>query len=143
MPKSLLRQPWESWVVVALGIWALYLLYGSALGLRVFFREDVTTNHEQFAEALFRLAGLIVLELGTLALIFKRRLALLLVSLGVLLYLGPWAYHYYELSASQPQPHLTWHMIKSYPVLTWQWLPLPIAMFVFTSLAIRRLSANN
>jgi hypothetical protein len=142
MPSQFVRQPWETWVVVALGLWSLNLLYGSALDLQIFFRSDIVTNQEQFAEALLRLAGLILLDLGALVLFCKRRFALLLVIVGFLLYLAPWAYHYYELSASQPQPHLVWHMIKTYPKLTWQWLPLPFGMLVFTGLAIHRLSAN-
>ena len=142
MPSRHLQQPWETWLVVALGLWALYLLYLSAFGLRIFFRPEIITNQEQFTEALLRVAGLAFLVFGVVVLVFKRRMALLWVAIGFLLYLAPWTYHYYELSTSQPQPHLVWHVVKTYPKLTWQWLPLPVGMLVFTVLAIRRLSAN-
>ena len=142
MPSPLFRQPWQTWVVIALGLWSAYLLYASALSLRIFFRADIITNQEQFAEALLRLAGLVLFVLGAFALSLKRRLALLLVGMGFLLYLAPWAYRYYQVSATQQQPHLVWHMIKMYPKFTWEWLPLPIGMLLFNVLAVRRLSTN-
>lgn len=143
MSRPLLRQPWETWVVLVLGLWTLYSIYGYALGLRIFFRPDIVTYHGLFAELLLRLAGLVLLALGAAALFFKRTIALLLVCVGVLVYLAPWSYKYYELCVSQPQPHLTWHVIKTYPKLTWRELPLPFGILLFTALAVRRLAANH
>lgn len=143
MPSRLLRQPWETWVVIALCLWSSRLLYGHALHLQIFFRPDIVTNSEQFAEAILRFSGLALLFLGATVLLFKRRLALLLVIAGFLIHLAPWAYRYYELSSSQPQPHLVWHMIKTYPRLTWQELLAPVGFLVFTVLAIHRLSVNH
>ena len=143
MRTGFMRQPWETWIVVALGLWCSYLLYLSALHLRIYFNPTITTNAEQFTEALCRVAGLAFMVSGTLVLFLKRRSALVWVGFGVLTYLAPWVYRWYYVSASQPQPHLVWHMVKVYPRLAWQILPLPSVILVFTALAHRRLSANN
>ena len=143
MPHRLVRQPWQTWVVVGLCLWSTQLLYGYAAHLPVFFRADVVTSSGQFAEAVFRLVGLTVLFLGALILVFKKRWALWLAIAGFVLHLAPWAYHYFDVTTSQPEPHLVWHMIKVYPKLTWPTLVVPVAFLVFTVLAARRLSANS
>jgi len=142
MPGSLIRQPWETWVVIALGLGALYFAVQSALGLQIFFDPRLETQPEHFIKELSRSAGLSFLVLGAAVLIHKHLSALRWVGAGVFLYLAPWAYKYYHLCAAQPEPHLVWFMVTRYPALTWPTLVLPTGMLLFTTLAVRRLSAG-
>jgi hypothetical protein len=118
-------RPWQAWLAVLVGAYCCYLLYAQFLGLRVYFRSDIVTNKEQFAEHLLRMSGVFILACAALLGWLRRPFAFWVAVSGALTYLLPWFYGYASSVAAQPQSHLKWHMLKVYPVLSWQWLVFP------------------
>ena len=142
MNNFLRKQPWPNYIVLILALLTAYLLYAHLLGFRIFLRTDIITQTSQLIEHTFRTGGLFFFIIGAIVLLMGKRSALIFVIIGFLLYLSPWAYKYYDLAFSQGKRHLIIHMLKTYPKLTWQILPLPLGMLFFTSLSVIKYMDN-
>lgn len=130
-------QSWRLWLVATLCVYCCYLFYVQALVVRTYMSPNIIANDTFLTEHLFRMIGVFILACASLLGCLRNRWATLIAVFGAMAYLAPWVYNYANVVSVQPQSHLKWHMLKSYPMLSWQWLVFPCVAVLLIHVATR------
>nr|WP_246881487.1 DUF1010 domain-containing protein [Acidovorax sp. JG5] len=128
-------QSWRLWLVALLCMYCCYLLYAQALVIRMYIMPNVIANETFLVEHLFRMVGTFILACASFLGCLRKRRAILAAVFGAMVYLAPWIYNYASVVTVQSQSHLKWHMLKSYPMLSWQWFVFPCVAVLLIHIA--------